>query len=430
MLLRLGVALIAIGGVSEPGLWWLFDESTVPARQSMATFPDKQIAENKRAGDEGKHDNADRPHNPQAMFLALGVDPSYFDRLADGTEISPTENETLLRVLYRLRRFPPVDLERWSGDVADLLEAKEPAPRRGEIFRLRGRVVEVQPIAVAATDAERFELPLYFRCRMKLEEKDRLAEIDAEQVPPAWRQGAEPDAPGGALGVFLKLGKKLDGRTLPIFASDRLAWYPETPLGRLGMDVGLLEAAAGESSTSLDTPLAREAFYQMLAAVGRAQPGALWRQARRDVSKVEAARRWTNRQGRMLFSVAPLFNDPQSQVGQLVALEGVARRIEEIRLGPDDRDIVARFGFDRYWQVALFTEDSQGNPLTVCVRQLPEGMPYGDRPHYAEEVRTAGFFFKTWSYAARAAVAQQSSKRQLSPLLIGNTLQWIPAEKR
>jgi hypothetical protein len=171
----------------------------------------------------------------------------------------------------------------------------------------------------------------------------------------------------------------------------------------------------------------------MLAAVGRAKPGQLLRQDEKDLPHTRDNWRWTNRQGQQQYSVVPLFNEPATQRGRLVELTGVARRVEEVPVG--DPNIIARFGVDRYYQVSLVTDDSQSNPLTFCVRQLPQGMPYGNLPHYGEMVRVAGFFFKTWSYGvlkmADPALQPGDPKkvRQLSPLLIGRSLVWYPAPK-
>ena len=115
----------------------------------------------------------------------------------------------------------------------------------------------------------------------------------------------------------------------------------------------------------------------------------------------------------------PLFNDagqPARAAGG-IAGHGAADRRDPPR--PGDQDIVARFGIDHYYQVSLFTDDSQGNPLTFCVRELPEGMPYGNLPRYGETVRIAGFFFKTWSYsvskiADRRACRPAQGKRSAS----------------
>jgi hypothetical protein len=377
-----------------------------------------------------------KPADSRAMFRELGVDDRYFDRLTDGKPMDATQNETLWRVLSRLRTFPAVDLERWALDLDRLVAAiQQPSDSRGTIFMLRGRVIEVEPITPPKDAVDRYELTRYYRCRLQLDSLGEAADVYTESVPPQWQKGAKPNAYGGAFGVFLKLGAKADDRPVLIFAAPRLAWYSDDLLGQLGMDMGLIDSAQPPKPFSRENPnpADREAFYQMLAAAGRAKPGELLRRAERDLPKTPANWRWTDVKGEVQFSVAPLFNEPATQTGRLVEFLGSARRIEIIRLGKKDQDIIDRFGFDHYYQVYLFTDDSEGYPLTFCILELPEGMPYGNLPHYGETVRVAGFFFKTWSYTVpkmtdpALQAGDPKTRRLLSPLLIGRSLTWYPA---
>jgi hypothetical protein len=371
-----------------------------------------------------------KPDNPRAMFRVLGVEDRYFNQLTDGRSLDPNEIESVLRIIYRLRTFPPVDQQRWALDADKLAEAVgQPAKSRGLIFRLRGRVTDVEPFEPPKDAAERYELTKCFRCRLQLDSPGQTADIYTENVPEQWRKGAKPDAAAGALGVFLKITANDHGQTTLAFAAARLAWYPDDLLGQLGMDAGLLDSVQDRRPiTSRD----REAFYQMLAAVGRAEPGQLLSQAEENLSDAPSASQRVDQQGRERYSVVPLFNQPATQRGRLVALTGTARRVEKIFLGPADADITARFGIDHYYQVALFTDDSQRNPLTFCVLELPEGMPYGNVPHYGETVTIAGFFFKSWSYPVPKTIDPSQSPgdpkthHQYSPLLIGRSLRWHP----
>jgi hypothetical protein len=278
-------------------------------------------------------------------------------------------------------------------------------------------------MATSLAVAARFELPEYFRCRMALEGDRRECVVFARAVPSAWEQGVDIDQPAGAAGLLLKFGETADGRSEPFFAAARMAWFPDTPLGRLGMDVGLLDDLRPEESGPADGDFAalagshldrfrlttrnREAFYQMLAAASRAAPGQLeeWAAAERT--------------GGASDSVVKLFNDTLSQQGRLVTLAGQAREITEVRVGDDD--IRQRFGLDRYYVVFLFTPDSQDNPLAFCTRQLPAGLSPGGGPRFNEPVRVTGFFFNTWAYRSRETEAAGRAKWQLAPLIIGGT---------
>jgi hypothetical protein len=103
-------------------------------------------------------------------------------------------------------------------------------------------------------------------------------------------------------------------------------------------------------------------------------------------------------------------------LGKLVMFEGDARRCVEVRV--DDPDVRERFGIERYYEIAMFTDDSQGNPLIFCVLELPKGMPVGEDIH--ERMRIAGFFLKSWAYPQGAGGKNaEGAKQQLAPLILG-----------
>jgi hypothetical protein len=303
-----------------------------------------------------------------------------------------------------LNTFSPLEVERLARrNTAQLAFARQSERQRGEFFAVRGRVASIEPLRATPAEADRFDFAVYYRCRLELTSKQTVV-IYAREVPQAWRRGATPNEPGGALGIYLKL---LPGQDGPLLVARRIAWYPATPLGQLGMDAGLLDSVVDRR------PLGREeqeAFYQMLAAVRRAPAGALLKVA-----------------GDADASVVPLFNRPQTQRGRLVALRGIARRA--IKIFIDDAEVVARLGIDHYYEIGLFTGDSQDNPLVICVPELPPGMPPGEDFRYLEPIRVAGFFLKVWAYRS-ARLDQGKPVAQLAPLVIAQTPVWQPLPHR
>jgi hypothetical protein len=367
----------------------------------------------------------------RGLLELWGVDRSHFDGLTDGVPWQEGEDELLLKVLYRLERIGIAQFEDWSkGDPEPEKLGADPDSSRGEVFHVRGRVSLVEVHRPVAEVRERFELDEYYQCRFRLGEEAQEAIVFARTIPDAWGRGEPMNERAGALAAFLKMAG--DGQTgpLPVFVASRIAWYPNTLLGDLGMDVGLLDDlgpdpsefqadTTGESGSGIGVRELRftgrdtEPFYQMLAAVGRADPNRLLGEARKELKAT----------GQEHFSVVPLFNEPYAQKGRLVLLSGTARRVLPVQV--TSPDLARRFGFDRYFEIALFTEDSQSNPLIFCVRELPEGMPTGEGPRYGEYLTVAGFFYKTWAYRARSADAASSdSKWQLAPLLIGPKPVW------
>jgi hypothetical protein len=306
-------------------------------------------------------------------------------------------------------------LERWSAGPLDLrqLEA-DPGTFQGRLFPLRGQVSSVERMQPSADLARRFRLNRYYRAEIRLDDATRSVVVYTRSVPKSWRRGGSIRQPGGAWGMFLALDAGDAGRPQPVLAAPRLAAYPPNePLGQLGMDVGLLDDLADRQ------PIGRqesECFYQALAAVGRASEGQLVKEAHRRL----AAR------GERFDSVVPLFNNPDGSRGKLVMLFGTVRRALRVRV--DDPDIRRRFGIDHYYELYLYTPDSQGNPLVFCVRRLPKNMPTGAGADYAESATVAGFFLKSWAYASGLSRESSDDDRpaplQLAPLLVAPEPIW------
>lgn len=357
----------------------------------------------------------------------IGIDNAEFGMLDDGKPWQESEDSLLYKVFFRMRNFTPGEFDRWAIRSLDWDRlGREPQAFKGELYQLDGNVTLVEAIKPDSALAERLELPEYFRCRMSIGENRKPAIVFARTVPSAWKRGVEISEPSGAKGLLLKLGEPTDGQSTPIFVTARLAWFPDTPLGRLGMDVGLLDDLRPEGATPAEgnfsavaadhldrfrlTARNREAFYQMLAAVGRSEPGQLERWARQ------------RRSSGPTDSVVALFNEPLRQQGRLVTLSGEAREITEILVS--DSDVRERFGIDRYYVIFLFTDDSQGNPLAFCVRRLPAGLSPGGGPQFNQPVSVTGFFFNTWAYRSRETGAGGGVKWQLAPLLMGLEPAW------
>jgi hypothetical protein len=299
------------------------------------------------------------------------------------------------------------------------------------MFLLAGRVTRVERIPLDDAARERLLLPAYYRCTFVTDQGLR-AEIDAVEAPAAWKLNEPIDERASARAMFLKTLPAEAGQPATLlFAAGRIAWHPDTPLGKLGMDYGLLDEV--HDKTGLEE---RETFYQMLAAVRRADADALRRTAREqreskradwqriaddknaDAAKRAAAQRSLERAAEGVSDIVPLFNDPASQRGNLVTVQGEALRAIEIRV--EDADVVERFGIRRYYEVEMLTDDSQNNPLVCCVAELPAGMPLGNNIHVG--VRVTGFLLKSWAYRPGEA---DSTRRQLAPLLVARTLSLV-----
>jgi len=253
------------------------------------------------------------------------IDKSPFARLTDGTPWQEGENELLFRIMYRLRDFRLRDIEAWARPLANATElVAKPDGARGEFFRLQGRVTCVTLCQPLAEVVERFEMKPYYRCEFLLGEQRQPAIVFAQRIPRAWKPDQPIDERAMALGLFLKLASADVPQPVPVFVAPRVAWFPNTVLGDLGMDYGLFDDLKPEETEGGQTPAVqskvhsprdlsalrltsqtRECFYQMLAAAKRARPGELAQKAN-DALKATGQKR---------FSVVPLCNQPAQPVG-------------------------------------------------------------------------------------------------------------------
>jgi hypothetical protein len=319
------------------------------------------------------------------------------------------------------------------------------------MVRLTGRVTRVRRHELSPGDAARLEMPAYTTCTIETAHGTAVA-ITAD-VPDVWQRMETLNEPVSISGVFVK--RVSQDPPTALFVAERVAWHPTMPqgetvslgesiLGSLGMDVGLLDDVESRGRMRSEES---DAFYAVLQAAGNIGANQLARFAQGSLSAVrdywaaeldhadDASRRAlahevVRRAAEGRYSVAPLFNDAEHQIGQLVVVEGVVRRVVRVAAvsREDDgtaSDIARRFGFDHYYEMEVFTDDSQNYPLIFCVRELPAGFPTGGQLHVP--VRVAGFFFKDWLYRTRrteasmdsAADAGGAGRPQFAPLLIG-----------
>ena len=258
--------------------------------------------------------------------------------------------------------------------------------------------------------------PLY-RCKMTLN-NGTIAEVFAPSVPKAWKQNMPIQERVAAFGVYVKSYKDV-----PIFAAPAIQWYPDTWLGNLGFDVGSFDQVPVSRVTELVqhdeetnrlmfkfTEADREPFYGLLLAVSATPAGYLEEEARQQRSE-------------MPISVADLFNRPSETRGEPVCLRGIAKRV--IPTPVTDSEVLSLFGIDHYYQIYLFTEQSQGNPIVVCVRSLPEGMPVGDAIDFSEQITVVAVPYKLWIY-------DTPTGQHYAPVLVGRSPVWhpTPAMKR
>ncbi|MBQ8363237.1 MAG: hypothetical protein IJX36_04830 [Thermoguttaceae bacterium] len=212
----------------------------------------------------------------------------------------------------------------------------------------------------------------------------------------------------GGLGV--SFGRETDGA---VALAARVGWFPtDAPLGRLGVDSSAFEGApvypiralTAEKDAARRRAIARtlrwtsadvRPFYETLAAVRR--------DSRRNGKAVLAPDSSFASEAEKFVA---LFNRPERNQGRVVRLRGRVRRANLVLV--DDPDVVAATGIDRYYQLYLFANDSQGWPLVLCVPELPDGLKVGGGKEYRREIEFVGAFTKTWAYKTSAQRTQDA----------------------
>ena len=275
------------------------------------------------------------------------------------------------------------------------------SPRIGEAVQLEGNA-----ILVTKYDS-------VYRCRIELN-TNVIADVFVPSIPQAWKPGTPMQERVAAFGIYIK-----SYENIPIFAAPAIQWYPNSWLGNLGFDVGsfdqvpvrrVTEAQHQNEETNRQTfkftESDREPFYGLLQAVSATSEGWLEKEAKKQS-----------------VNVPDLFNRPHETRGKPVLLHGTAKRI--VSTPVTDSEVHALFGIDHYYQIYLFTEQSQGNSIVVCVPSLPEGMPIGDGNNFSEQITVAAVHYKLWIYDA-------PSGQHYAPVLVGRSLVWHPKlpEKR
>ena len=144
--------------------------------------------------------------------------------------------------------------------------------------------------------------------------------------------------------------------------------------------------------------LDREAFYQMLHALGKPE-----------AAKLKAT-------GPDPLDPVPLLKAPEEHHGEVLRVRGRVQRVMKVPV--EDADIQRRFGIKHYYEIDLFLplgdtslrfgKDPKGEknpvygntfPVTLIVRELPPDLPEGE--NVRDVVRADGVFFKVWTYRSK-----------------------------
>lgn len=372
------------------------------------------------------------PADSVAAYLAnWDLDRSRWTPLEAAGPWDAARQAVVLKLMARLARVPADRLAAWQATAADVSQSL-PTTAADALVRIEGRGVFVAPQRLAAEEAALAGRAHLDILRMATAD-GRSVDVILESAPLAWPRWTAIDEPVAVVGLPLTTGPgpvpEAEGQTWPsephalLLLGSRLSWYPAaTLLGSLGMDYATLDTVAdGRPLVAGDT----EAFYGMLAAAGRGEPGV-----------IDAATTG-------ITDIIPLI-DPAAKWfathrGELVTVKGIARRATRIAI--DDPARRHQVGADHYWELYVFVPTplirvndtlQDDFPIVCCVRSLPADMPTGDR--ISEEVKVSGFALKRYAYPLQRmrVISPQGDEetgggRRETPLLIGREIQWTPA---
>lgn len=359
------------------------------------------------------------------LLESSGITKLLLDKFAAGKPLADDDRGSQITVLSALKHVSPYDLDRFAESPKDFKQAIETG--RGELWRVRGKLKSVEAIDLTDEEVARLypeldnELPpadlrrKIYRCELTLDDGGAPATVVALKMPAKLLAGVVGErADGERVGVHGLLVKNAATADAPhpVFFARRPAWYPLTYLGDLGMDYGLYDDVRDVTG---DLKQEHEALYRLLSTMRKADQSRLFADATANYDPQTKS-----------FSVVPLFNDPASMRGKLATLEGTARRAVAVLVS--EPDVQERFGIKKYYEVAMYTLDSQQNPILFDLLELPPGFPEGENIH--ANVRIPGSFLTGFYYKRDATPDEQSRgikpELQKAPLLIGKGLEHLP----
>lgn len=369
------------------------------------------------------------PADPRTLMEAYGVDDSHLAAIVDGQSLGPSDDETLLTMLYRMPRITPDMLFHWREPTLDASQlASDPGKFRLKVFSTEGRVRAIQRIALLPELVRRLQFDVYYQVVVRQDDLGCDLVVCTREIPASWR---DKDAAGeriGVTGFFFKLGASHGDTRELVFVAPRLNWYPDrvnaelgvdeddVTLSRWGFDAALWDAVRKTNGQTL-LPSDHESFYQLLAALDRSN-------ASTPVRTPPPA------------ALAHLLQQPASRQGNLMTVNATVRRITRVVI--DEESVRDRLGLDHYYQLDVilplgneiirFGEPQPGRevptftdyfPATICTTRLPEEVAPGDDVRIP--ITATVCFFKLWAYRSEFVARYDAGQHQIAPLFVGRS---------
>jgi hypothetical protein len=413
------------------------------------------------------------PADFRSLLLEAGFSAEELAALADWDvgELSDSQADVVSRLLFRLQA---------AGEGLAASDRLDVEP--GQLVSVEGRAVSATPVDLPAAVQGILEQKQLMACTVRRRDGSTVVVL-SRQVPAAWGRraaGTPLDEPVKFRGVFLGTAKRSDSdRTQSLVLAQRLQWFPVANVSagvawlvEHGFNAALLdEVRHGQPFARTSESLEAKAFYTALATVAASPPAELVRLVRdrlpavaksAELAAADAAERRSEltaqlettppatqkklqaeltelrrrqalatqvaeRAKRGHSSTWPMFLEPERNTGDAFLIEGTARRAVRIVVENPTVEPDASPRLREYYELDLFTTDSQNQPVICCVARLPDGFPTGEL--IREPVRVAGLFFKKWSYARRSDDQETGGDslpaRLAPPVLLAAEPEWL-----
>ncbi len=367
-----------------------------------------------------------------------GLSAETLATFSDGPDYSKEDWQLLVKLIYRLDLYPAKQLTLWAKSWNSQAELE-----LGNLYEVSGKVDSLEVLSMPDDLSKLQSRPKLYRCQFRVEDSNTKLIVLTSRVPKRWlNRNLSAGEPVRFHGVLLKA--QAEWQPLGVMLTDRFSWYPtkNVPLGqallaKYGFDVALFDEVIHRKPFVKST-VSREgdAFYACLATISQVDGQELaalarenvtmvaekWRKVREPLTKQQIAigASVLERSRVGVSSVAPLFLQPEQEVGELVHLEGTARRAVQIVVSD-------RPELETYYELEVFPPDSQDLPVVCCATSLPSGFPMGDK--IREPVQISGIFFKSWQYRSRKLISTNGEtnrqQRLYTPIVVTRRPVWL-----
>ena len=202
-------------------------------------------------------------------------------------------------------------------------------------------------------------------------------------------------------------------RRAPMLLAGELSLATQEAGGLTAVDPAWWNVVRDRTAGILD---AESDLYYRVLKIGADQPVAELRRAAEEhvAARREVVPRYQQHPQLAFNTFVDLFEYPQANHGQPLVLSGHVRSWKSYPAGSNS------YGLKTLYELWLFPEDGQQNPVVVITTSIPEGLPrLTGESDLIDHVKVEGWFFKLYGYRAQ-------QKMLLAPMVLAARVSWQP----